>query len=96
MAVYLIRHGQSTVNAANVEANYSGLVYHEEQYWDAPLNETGVSQAREAAKQFTSSATDQGCVTSTRFRLGLCIWFREPIFWYLLHILIQMILDRPN
>ena len=58
MAVYLIRHGQSTVNAANVEANYSGLVYHEEQYWDAPLNETGVSQAREAASSETQ--TDAG------------------------------------
>ena len=69
MAVYLIRHGQSTVNAANVEANYSGLAYHEEQYWDAPLNETGVDQAREAAKQFSSSAEDQGCVTLIRFRL---------------------------
>ena len=64
MALYLIRHGQSTVNAANMEANYSGLVYHEEQYRDAPLNETGVSQAREAAKQFSSSNDDgQGCVS---------------------------------
>ena len=61
MALYLIRHGQSTVNAANMEANYSGLVYHEEQYRDAPLNETGVSQAREAAKQFSSSTDGQGC-----------------------------------
>ena len=64
MAVYLIRHGQSTANAANKEANYSGLVYHEEQYWDAPLNETGVSQAREAGKQFSLSGKDQGCATS--------------------------------
>ena len=61
MAVYLIRHGQSTVNAANHEANYSGLVYHEEQYWDAPLTETGVSQARKAGKHFSPSAKDQGC-----------------------------------
>ena len=63
MAVYLIRHGQSTVNAANQEANCSELVYHEEKYWDAPLTEKGVNQAREAAKQFSSSNKDQGCVT---------------------------------
>ena len=69
MAVYLIRHGQSTVNAANQEANCSGLlVYHEEKYWDAPLTEKGVNQAREAAKQFSSSKQDQGCVTSTKLR----------------------------
>ena len=61
MAVYLIRHGQSTVNAANQEANYSGLVYHEEQYWDAPLTDMGVSQAREAGKRFSSADKGQGC-----------------------------------
>ena len=90
MALYLIRHGQSTVNAANMEANYSGLVYHEEQYRDAPLNETGVSQAREAAKRFSSSSNGQGCV-SHRSSLRSCVGLGKlsltsyflPIFWYI-------------
>ena len=44
MSVYLIRHGQSTVNAANVADEFRGRVYHEEQFRDAPLTQTGVEQ----------------------------------------------------
>ena len=53
MSIYLIRHGQSTANAARQQ--FGAGVYHEDKFLDAPLTERGMNQARAASKYFSSS-----------------------------------------
>merc|ERR1719188_259973 len=66
MAIYLIRHGQSTINAACATEENHEHVYHNEQFRDAPLTEIGMNQAREASERFASSDTFDGSKKSSQ------------------------------
>ena len=66
MAIYLIRHGQSTINAACAAEENHEHVYHNEEFRDAPLTEIGMNQAREASQRFATSSTLEGSEMSLK------------------------------
>ena len=66
MAIYLIRHGQSTANAARATGEVWESVYQNVQLWDAPLTQVGMNQAREASEQFASFDSCEGGEMSSK------------------------------